>query len=94
MIPAIILFKIHAAPKSWFYTLFYPIFVYSWIPITMAGFIHRHEHAWSHTLHTRNISFNDVLVPEAQKWDPSRLSTQKEKLKQNLKLCSAAQLLL
>ena len=73
VIPAIILFKIHAAPKSWFYTLFYPIFVYSWIPITMAGFIHRHEHAWSHTLHTRTISFNDVLVPESAEVGPKQI---------------------
>ena len=46
VIPAVILLKIHAAPKSWFLH-FYPIFVYGWIPITVLGFLHRHEHVWA-----------------------------------------------
>lgn len=79
VIPAVILLKIHAAPKSWFYTIFYPIFVYSWIPITVLGFLHRHEHVWSHTLHTRGISFNDVLVPESSEHGPKQIILSKEK---------------
>ena len=79
VIPAIILIKIHAAPKSWFYWIFYPIFVYSWVPITFLGYLHRHEHAWSHTLHTRNISYNDVLVPESAEVGPKQIVFPKNK---------------
>ena len=78
-IPAIILFKINAAPKSWFYTLFYPLLLYSWVPITILGFFHRHEHVWSHTIHTRSISFNDVLVPESAETGPKQIILPKEK---------------
>lgn len=85
VIPAVILLKIHAAPKSWFYTIFYPIFVYSWIPITVLGFLHRHEHVWSHTLHTRGISFNDVLVPESSEHGPKQIILPKKRIRINPK---------
>ena len=73
VLPAIVLLKIHAAPKSWFYTLFYPIFVYSWIPISALGFFRRHNHVWNHTVHNRAISFNDVLVPESAELGPKQI---------------------
>lgn len=60
--PAIILFKIRANWKTWFYSIFYPLFIYSWIPITFAGYLHRHERNWSHTEHTRSLSYRDVLL--------------------------------
>ncbi len=62
--PVIVLYKIKASFKSWCYLLLYPIFIYSWIPITFLGFLHRHDHEWNHTVHTRGISFDDVLIPE------------------------------
>jgi len=71
--PVIVMLKIHASPKSWFYLLLYPIFIYSWIPITALGYIHRHEHVWNHTAHTRSISFNDVLVPESAEVGPKQI---------------------
>lgn len=63
--PMLVLAKIHASRKSWFYMLLYPLFVYSWIPITLIGFWHRNDHEWSHTQHTRSMSYRDVLVPDA-----------------------------
>lgn len=60
--PMIVLYQIKAKPKSWYYLLYYPLFVYSWIPITVLGFIHRHDKEWSHTVHTRSLSYQDVLV--------------------------------
>lgn len=63
--PMLVLAKIHASKKSWFYMLLYPLFVYSWIPITLIGFWHRNDHEWSHTQHTRSMSYREVLVPEA-----------------------------
>jgi cellulose synthase/poly-beta-1,6-N-acetylglucosamine synthase-like glycosyltransferase len=73
VLPAIVLLKIHAAPKSWYYTLFYPLFVYSWIPIAAVGYVRRHNHVWNHTAHTRAISFNDVLVPESAELGPKQI---------------------
>lgn len=62
--PVAVLWKIRASFKSWCYLLLYPIFIYSWVPITVIGWFHRHDHEWNHTLHTRSISFDDVVVPE------------------------------
>lgn len=70
--PVACLWKIRASAKSWFYLLFYPIFIYSWIPITAIGWFRRHEHEWNHTIHTRNIKFDEVIVPEDQVNDGPR----------------------
>ena len=47
--------------------------------MTVLGFLHRPEHVWSHTLHTRGISFNDVLVPESSEHGPKQIILSKEK---------------
>ena len=70
--PVACLWKIRASFKSWVYLLFYPIFVYTWIPITAIGWFHRHETEWNHTVHTRNIKFDEVIVPEDQVHDGPR----------------------
>lgn len=62
--PMLILAKVHASMKTWFYFLFYPLFIYSWIPITILGFIDRNKREWSHTVHTRSISYQDMLMNE------------------------------
>lgn len=62
--PVIVLLKIRASWKSWLYLIFYPIFIYSWIPITFVGFIHRNDREWSHTAHTRGLSYKDVLLAQ------------------------------
>lgn len=73
--PMAVLFKIRASFKSWCYLLLYPIFIYSWVPITALGFIHRNDHEWSHTAHTRGINFDDVLIPEdAAKIGPKQVA--------------------
>ena len=62
--PVAVLWKIRASFKSWMYLLLYPLFIYSWIPITALGWWHRHDHEWSpHAAHPR-ISFDDVIIPE------------------------------
>ena len=61
LLPVIILLKIKVKPKAWLYLLLYPVFIYSWIPIIFLGFIHRNEHEWSHTQHTRAIGFNEFV---------------------------------
>jgi cellulose synthase/poly-beta-1,6-N-acetylglucosamine synthase-like glycosyltransferase len=64
LFPVMILAMIGAKGKSWWYLIFYPLFVYSWIPITILGFLHRNDREWSHTEHTRSISYKDVLLTQ------------------------------
>lgn len=60
--PVIVLAKIRANWKSWLYMLLYPLFVYSWIPITFVGFWHRNDREWSHTEHTRGLSYDEMIM--------------------------------
>jgi cellulose synthase/poly-beta-1,6-N-acetylglucosamine synthase-like glycosyltransferase len=60
-LPIIVLLKVGVKPKAWFYLILYPLFIYSWIPITFLGFLDRHEHEWSHTKHTRALSYDEVV---------------------------------
>jgi len=78
--PMIVLAKIKAPIKSWFYLILYPLFVYSWIPITFIGFLHRHDHEWSHTEHTRSITYQDVLLRQTDDFSKTGLLT-KEAIK-------------
>lgn len=64
LFPVIVLARIGASGKSWWYLVFYPLFVYSWIPITILGFLNRNEREWSHTEHTRSMSYKDVLLTQ------------------------------
>jgi cellulose synthase/poly-beta-1,6-N-acetylglucosamine synthase-like glycosyltransferase len=41
--------------------ILYPVFLYSWIPIVFLGFINRKDKEWSHTVHTRGISYQEVV---------------------------------
>jgi cellulose synthase/poly-beta-1,6-N-acetylglucosamine synthase-like glycosyltransferase len=59
--PILVLIRIRANWKVWLYLILYPLFIYSWIPITFLGFIHRHRKEWSHTQHTRSIRYADLL---------------------------------
>lgn len=60
VLPMLILLKIRVNWKVWYYWLFYPLFIYSWIPITAVGFLRRHNKEWSHTKHTRGMSYNEI----------------------------------
>ena len=80
LFPMVILLKIRASLKSWFYMLFYPIFIYSWVPITIIGYFHRHDREWSHTAHTRGLSFNDVLNKQKAKMQPDQVILGKKRL--------------
>lgn len=62
LIPVIVLMKIKVPLKSWFYLIVYPLFIYSWIPVTFLGYKDRHKMEWSHTLHTRSVAFEDASV--------------------------------
>lgn len=60
VLPIIVLWKIKVPGKVWKYVPLYPVFIYSWVPITFLGFRDRHKKVWSHTRHTRSISFDEV----------------------------------
>ena len=60
ILPIIVLWRINVPKKVWLYIPMYPIFIYSWVPITFLGFLNRHKKEWSHTQHTRQISFDEV----------------------------------
>lgn len=62
LLPVVILLRIRAKWKTWFYLILYPVFIYSWIPITFLGFLDRNQHEWSHTKHTRSLSYQDILL--------------------------------
>ena len=64
ILPIIILLKIHVKWKAWLYLILYPVFIYSWIPIVFLGFLHRNEHEWSHTQHTRALSYGELVGKE------------------------------
>ncbi len=62
ILPLIVLVQIQVPAKIWFYWLLYPIFMYSWIPVTFLGFLDRHKKGWVHTIHTRSLQFQDTAL--------------------------------
>ncbi len=62
--PAIALFLDRIPWKAYWGLIVYPIFMYSWIPIIFVGFLHRNRKEWSHTRHTRSISYNEIIGEE------------------------------
>lgn len=40
--------------------LVYPFYCLTWVPITIQGFLSKDNKSWSHTLHTREISINEL----------------------------------
>ena len=61
-IPVIVLLKIKVPLKSWVYLIVYPLFMYSWIPVNFLGFKDRHDMKWSHTVHTRAVSYDSTAL--------------------------------
>ncbi|MDR3348436.1 MAG: glycosyltransferase [Acidaminococcales bacterium] len=64
ILPLLVLFKVRASLKTFGYFILYPVFIYSWVPITILGFIDRNKREWSHTIHTRNISYQEMAAAE------------------------------
>lgn len=56
---AILLDRVPARPFR-FLPLF-PLFAYSWIPLTCLGVLRGHRREWSHTRHTRGISYSEMV---------------------------------
>ncbi len=62
--PAIALFLDKIPWRAYWGLILYPIFMYSWIPIIFIGFLHRHRKEWSHTKHTRSITYREIIAEE------------------------------
>lgn len=62
--PLIALYLDKVPWKAFWGLILYPIFMYSWIPIIFVGFIYRNSKEWSHTVHTRSISYTEILSEE------------------------------
>lgn len=52
---------------------FFPLFVYSWIPIAWLGVIRARRATWNHTRHTRGITYEEL---RAQRTSPCQARTQ------------------
>jgi len=50
--------------RAYWGLILYPVFMYSWVPIIFIGFFHRNKKEWSHTQHTRSISYNEMIAEE------------------------------
>lgn len=70
--PLVVLLKIKVPVKVWFYFLLYPLFMYSWVPITLLGYLNRHDKVWSHTIHTRGVSMGEIALTRMGDVDPKR----------------------
>ena len=62
ILPLVVLLQIEVPIKIYLYWLIYPIFMYSWIPVTFLGWLHRHDKEWVHTVHTRSMQFEDASL--------------------------------
>lgn len=62
--PVIALFLDRVPWRAYWGLILYPVFMYSWIPIIFAGFLHRNKKEWSHTRHTRSITYSEVIGEE------------------------------
>jgi len=59
--PFLVMWMDHLPRKvfKWMF-IHFPIFVYSWVPIVFFCFFGSTRVSWSHTLHTRSISYADI----------------------------------
>ena len=62
ILPLVVLLQIEVPIKIYLYWLIYPIFMYSWVPVTFLGWLHRHDKEWVHTVHTRSMQFEDASL--------------------------------
>lgn len=69
VLPLIVLLQIEVPLKIYFYWFFYPLFMYSWIPVTFLGWLDRHKKDWVHTVHTRNLNFEKTSLTRKKEID-------------------------
>ncbi len=55
---------------SWFF--YFPVFAFSWLPVAYTGFATQSNRNWNHTLHTRDISWQELPVITAHNEQQNR----------------------
>ncbi|KPU45339.1 beta-monoglucosyldiacylglycerol synthase [Oxobacter pfennigii] len=58
--PALLLLdrKLDLRISLWY--IIYPLYVLTWIPIALSGIMNKNNKEWTHTIHTRQISIEDI----------------------------------
>ena len=69
ILPLIVLMQIVVPLKIWAYWIVYPVFMYSWIPVTFLGYLDRHKKGWVHTIHTRSMQFDQASLTRKKELD-------------------------
>lgn len=69
VVPLIVLLQIEVPLKIYLYWLIYPVFMYSWIPVTILGWKDRHKKGWVHTIHTRSMHFEQAKLTRKKEID-------------------------
>lgn len=46
--------------KVFFYYIMYPIYVFTWFPISIQGILNKNSKDWIHTVHTRSVKIKDL----------------------------------
>lgn len=59
-IPFILLLDKKLNIRILFWYIFYPIYSLTWVPISIQGVMNKNNKEWSHTVHTRQISIDDI----------------------------------
>lgn len=59
-VPSVLLLDRKLDLKILLWYIFYPIYSLSWLPITILGIADKNNKEWSHTIHTREISIEDI----------------------------------
>jgi cellulose synthase/poly-beta-1,6-N-acetylglucosamine synthase-like glycosyltransferase len=65
-IPVILLLDRKLDFKILFWYVLYPIYTLTWFPITIQGVVNKNNKEWNHTLHTRQISIEDIENGKAE----------------------------
>ena len=59
-IPIVLLLDRKLDIRIFLWYILYPIYTLTWIPITIQGVIDKNSKVWNHTIHTRQISIDDI----------------------------------
>ncbi|GIM44813.1 glycosyl transferase family 2 [Collibacillus ludicampi] len=46
--------------KAYLGLIIFPLFVFTWFPVTVAGYFTRNNREWSHTVHTRAVRLEEI----------------------------------
>lgn len=59
-VPLILIIERKLDFRILFWYILYPIYTLTWIPITIHGVINKNSKKWDHTIHTRQISIDEI----------------------------------